>query len=239
MLPNAMSIDATIDERLPDGLGGRWYGVYCAQVKDLRDPDGVGRVKVALPWAPDAAGSSYEAWARLATLAAGNDRGSFWVPDVGDEVLVAFEGGDPRRPYVLGSLWNGKDAPPKRMDGAGANTIKAFKSRSGIQVTFDDAEGHPTLTLETPGGRKLTLRDGPGSLEITDSQGNTLKMESSGVTLTATTVTINAGSKLDITAGIVNVNAGISKFSGVVKSDTNITNSTVSASYTPGAGNIW
>lgn len=233
-------LDATIDERVPEGLGGRWYGVYPAQVRDVRDPDGRGRVKVALPWAPDPKGdASYEVWARIATLAGGNNRGTWWIPDVDDEVLVAFEGGDPRRPYILGGLWNGRDNPPESMDGSGQNNLKVLRSRNGLKVTLDDQDGQESLILETPGGRKITLKDGPGSVEITDGQGNTLKMESSGVTLTANMVTINAGAKMDVTAGVVNVNAGMSKFSGVVKSDTNITNATVSASYTPGAGNIW
>jgi uncharacterized protein involved in type VI secretion and phage assembly len=235
--PDAM--EATMDERAASGLGGRWYGVYPAQVRDLRDPDGRGRVKVALPWSPDAGGAGYEAWARLATLAAGNNRGTWWVPDVDDEVLVAFEGGDPRRPYVLGVLWNGVDAPPAAMDGSGQNDLKVIRSRNGLKVTLDDADGRESITIETPGGRKLSLTDGPGALELTDGQGNSLKMEASGVTLTATTLTINAGAKMDVSAGMVSVNAGMSKFSGVVKSDTVITNTTVSATYTPGAGNIW
>ena len=233
-------LESTIDERIPSGLGGRWYGVYPAQVRDIKDPDGQGKVKVALPWSPDPPGEDgYETWARIATMGAGKQRGAFWIPDVDDEVLVAFEGGDPRRPYVLGGLWNGKDDPPEAMDGAGKNPLKVLRSRNGVKVTLDDADGQEKLILETPGGCKLTMRDGPGSIEITDGQGNTLKMEASGVTLTANMLTLNAGSKMDVTAGMVNVNAGMSKFSGVVKSDTNITNATVSTSYTPGAGNIW
>jgi uncharacterized protein involved in type VI secretion and phage assembly len=233
-------MEATFGEREAEGLGGRWYGVYPALVRDIRDPDNLGRVRVALPWSPDAAGDgSYEVWARLTTLAAGNGRGTWWVPDVDDEVLVAFEGGDVRRPYVIGCLWNGADKPPETMDGAGNNSLKVFHSRTGNKLTFDDTDGQSTITLETPGGRKLSLKDGPGVVEINDGQGNSLKMEASGITLTATSLTINAGSKMDVTAGLVNVNSGMSKFSGVVKSDTNITNSTISASYTPGAGNIW
>lgn len=233
------SLDATIDERIPDGLGGRWYGVFPAQVRDVRDPEGRGRVEVVLPWAPDAAGSSYAVWARVATLAAGNQHGTFWIPDVADEVLVAFEAGDVRRPYVLGSLWNGKDQPPEQMDGAGRNPLKVLQTRSGVRVTMDDSDGRSSLTLETPGGRKVTLRDGPGVLELNDGQGNSVKLEASGLTITANKVTINAGAKLDVTAATVSVNSGISSFSGVIKSDTNITNATVSTSYTPGAGNIW
>lgn len=232
-------LDATIDERLPGGLGGRWYGVYPAKVTGLRDGDGQGRVRVSLPWAPDAnGGSGYEAWARVATLAGGNNRGTWWLPDIGDEVLISFEGGDPRHPYVLGGLWNGRDAPPESMDAGEKNHKKVLRSRNGVKVTLDDEDGRERLTLETPGGRKLTLQDGPGAVEITDGQGNTIKMEASGITITANMVTINAGAKMDVTAGMVNVSAGISKFSGVVKSDVVITNTTISATYTPGAGNI-
>ena len=85
----------------------RWYGVYLGLVTDLNDPDGQGRVKVSCRGRPDPGGGAYEAWARLATLMGGDNRGTWFVPDIDDEVLVAFEGGDPRRPYVLGGLWNG------------------------------------------------------------------------------------------------------------------------------------
>ena len=228
------------DERVPGGLGGRFYGLYPARVTDIKDPDSQGRVKVALPWAADAAGGGrYEAWARLATLMGGNNRGSWFVPDVEDEILVGFEAGDPRRPYVVGSLWNGKDAPPESMDGAGRNAKKVLRSRNGVVITLDDTDGQETLTLETPGGQKVTLKDGPGSIEVKDSNGNSLKMETSGITVNASAkVTINA-STAEISAGMLTVNAGMSKFSGVVQADTVITNSVVSASYTPGAGNVW
>src|SRR4051794_30031887 len=95
-------------ERAATGPGGLFYGVYPAVVTDLADPDSQGRVKVRLPWSPDPGGSSYEVWARLAVPLAGNNRGTWFVPDKNDEVLVAFEGGQPRRPYVVGCLWNGQ-----------------------------------------------------------------------------------------------------------------------------------
>jgi uncharacterized protein involved in type VI secretion and phage assembly len=228
-----------IDGRLPLGYGGLFYGAYPALVTDIADPDGQGRVKVKLPWSPDADGAAYEAWARLATMMAGNNRGSWFVPDENDEVLVMFEAGNPRRPYVIGALWNGSDAPPESMDGAGNNYIKAIRSRNGVKITLDDTDGQETFIVETPGGQKMTLKDGPGSVEIADSNGNSIKLETAGVTVTASAkVTINA-STVEISAGMVTVNAGMSKFSGVVQADTVITNSVVSASYTPGAGNIW
>ncbi|HEY3301934.1 MAG TPA: phage baseplate assembly protein V [Candidatus Binatia bacterium] len=232
-------IETIVDSRVPAGLGGRWYGVYPALVSDVNDPDGQGRVKVTLPWSPDTGGGRYEAWARMATLMGGNNRGSWFIPDIGDEVLVMFESGDARRPYVLGGLWNGTDSPPESMDGAGKNYKKVIRSRNGVKVTLDDTDGQEKLILETPGGQKMTMKDGPGSVEIVDSNGNSVKLETSGITVNASAkVTINA-SQVAISAGMVTVDAGMSKFSGVVQADTVISNSVISASYTPGAGNIW
>jgi uncharacterized protein involved in type VI secretion and phage assembly len=228
-----------IDERVPGGLGGRFYGMYPALVSDIKDPDNTGRVKVTLPWAPSSGGARYEVWARLATMMGGSNRGTWFVPDVNDEVLIGFEGGDPRRPYVVGGLWNGSDSPPETMDGSGQNNKKVIRSRNGVKVTMDDQSGQETLIMETPAGQKITLKDGPGSLEIVDSNGNSVKLESSGVTVTASAkVTINA-SIVELSAGSVTVNAGFSQFSGVVQADTVIANSVISSSYTPGAGNIW
>lgn len=232
-------LDMLFQERVPAGLGGRWYGVYPGLVSDIADPDGQGRVKITLPWSPDTQGARYEAWARIATLMAGKQRGSWFIPDVNDEVLVAFESGDPRRPYVLGGLWNGSDDPPESMDGAGNNYKKVIRSRNGVKCTLDDQDGQEKLILETPGGQKATLKDGPGSIEIVDSNGNSVKLEASGITVTASAkVTVNA-SQVAISAGMVTVDAGMSRFSGVVQADTVISNSVISASYTPGAGNIW
>ena len=232
--------DQDIDRRVAAGFGGRFYGVYPARVVDVVDPEGQGRVRVELPWSPDPDDDSYEAWARLATLMAGPDRGSWFVPDEDDEVLITFEAGNPRRPYVVGALWNGQDAPPEQMDGSGRNNKKVLRSRNGVQVTLDDTDGRETLKLETPGGQTVTLKDGPGVIEARDSNGNSVKMESSGVTVNSSSkVTINAGASAEVNAGTVTVNAGMSTFSGVVQASTVITNSVVSASYTPGAGNIW
>jgi uncharacterized protein involved in type VI secretion and phage assembly len=233
------AFEEILDARVAAGLGGRWYGCYPALVSDIKDPDGQGRVKVTLPWAPDTGSGRYEAWARLATLMAGKNRGSWFIPDVNDEVVVMFEGGDTRRPYVVGAVWNGSDSPPESMDGAGNNYKKVLRSRNGVKVTLDDQDGQEKFICETPGGQKITLKDGPGSVEVVDSNGNSIKLETAGVTVTASAkVTVNA-STVAISAGMVTVDAGMSKFSGVVKADTVISNSVISASYTPGAGNIW
>ncbi len=225
--------------RVPSGLGGRWYGVYPALVSDIRDPDGQGRVRLTLPWSPDTAGERYEVWARVATLMGGNNRGSWFIPDVNDEVLVVFEGGDPRRPYVIGGLWNGSDSPPETMDGAGRNDKKVIRSRNGVKVTLDDTTGQEKLILETPGGQKVTLKDGPGSVFVEDSNGNSVKLEPSGVTVTASSKVTVSASLVEVSASMVTVSAATSKFSGIVQCDTLISNTVISAAYTPGAGNIW
>ncbi len=126
------------------------------------------------------------------------------------------------------------------MDGTGENNIKVLRSRNGVQITLDDQDGQEQLVLETPGGQNLRLTDGPGSVEIEDSNGNSVKLESSGITVTASgAITVNAGSVVKVSAGMLIVDAGMTRFSGVVQADTVIANSTVSSSYTPGAGNIW
>ncbi|MCK6546760.1 phage baseplate assembly protein V [Myxococcota bacterium] len=232
-------LDPRVDLRLPVGYGGLFYGVYPAEVVDVTDPEGQGRVKVRLPWAPDTGSASYEVWARLATMMAGNDRGTWFVPDVEDEVLVAFAAGDPRFPFVVGALWNGRDTPPESMDRAGRNDIKAIHSRSGVKIVLDDAAGAERLLLETPGGQRVTLADGGGSITVEDSNGNSVKLESSGITITAASKVTVQASTVEVSAASVTVNAGMSRFSGVVQADTVVTNSIVAASYTPGAGNIW
>jgi uncharacterized protein involved in type VI secretion and phage assembly len=232
-------IDGVLNSRTAAGLGGHWYGVYPALVSDIKDPDSQGRIKITLPWSPDTGSERYEVWARLATMMGGNNRGTWFIPDVNDEVLAMFEAGDPRRPYVIGALWNGSDTPPDSMDGGGNNYRKVICSRNGVKITLDDTDGQEKFIAETPGGQKLSLKDGPGAVWIEDSNGNSVKLESAGITVTASAkVTVNA-SLVEVSASMVTVNSGMSKFSGVVQCDTLISNSVVSASYTPGAGNIW
>lgn len=238
MIPDLDILERVLP-RSATGLGGRWYGVYPALVMDISDPDGQGRVKVSLPWSPDGSSARYEVWARLSTLMGGNNRGSWFIPDVNDEVLVSFAAGDPRWPFVLGGLWNGSDKPPESMDGAGNNNLKVLRSRNGVKVTLDDQDGQEKMILETPGGQKVTLKDGAGAIEIQDSNGNSIKLESAGITINASAKVTVSASQVTVSTSLLTVDAGMSKFSGVVKADTVITNSIIAASYTPGAGNIW
>ena len=225
---------ANVAKETDHEAGGVVKGVAIAVVTQNQDPDNLCRVKVSFPW-HDKPSESY--WARLATPMAGDNRGLVVIPEVGDEVLVAFEREDLRFPCVLGGLWNGSDGPPQSMDSQ--NNIKLFCSRNKVKITFDDQSGQEKLILETPAGQTVTLKDGPGSIEAKDSNGNSIKMEASGITVEAAAkVTVNAA-QVAISAAMVTVDAGMSRFSGVVQADTVIANSVVSASYTPGAGNIW
>ena len=232
-------IPGTDPQQLSQGPD-RLVGVYPALVTDVQDPDGQGRVKVSLPFVNGAEGPQAAAWARLATFMAGADRGSWFIPEVNDEVLVAFLAGDARHPVVIGALWNGVDAPPETMDAE--NNLRSITSRSGHRLLFDDTAAAEKLVLETAGGHRLTLDDASGgTVTLEHSNGASMTIDSSGtVAITALNrITMDAPAGLQITASTVTVEAGISTFSGVVKADTVTTNSVVSASYTPGAGNVW
>jgi uncharacterized protein involved in type VI secretion and phage assembly len=156
---------------------------------------------------------------------------------VDDEVLVGFEAGDPRRPYVVGMLWNGSDAPPEQMDSD--NNLKTILSRTGIRITMDDTQGSVKLTFSTPGGHSLVFDDGDQSITATDTAGNTIKMESANISISAVAKVKVDAPLIEASAGMVTVDAGMSKFSGIVQCDTLIANAVVSASYTPGVGNLW
>ncbi len=209
-------------------------GVYSASVLNNHDPEGLARVRVRVSGLADTTGGT-ELWARVATMMAGRSCGTWFMPDVGDEVLVAFERGELKVPYVIGALWNAKARPPAGADGA--NGMKLIRSRNGVTLRIHDDTSNNRLVFETPGGQRMRLQDGPGSVLIEDSHGNSVTLGTSGVTVNASAkVTIKA-STVEINAGLVTVNAGMSRFSGVLQCDTLVSNAVISASYSPGAGN--
>ncbi|MCA9911533.1 MAG: type IV secretion protein Rhs [Anaerolineae bacterium] len=220
-------------ERAATGLGGRFYGVHPATVSDNQDPLGQGRVAVLLPMFGDT-DSAAMLWARVAVPFAGNNRGTWFIPDVDDEVLVAFESGDAARPIVIGSLWNWVDRPPETMDSQ--NSKKRIVTRTGVEITLDDDDR--ALTLKTPAGRTLTFDDTTDTVEINDNTGNTIKITNGEISVSATTKVKIAAAVVEIEANMITADTGMAQFSGVVKCDTMIANSVVASSYTPGAGNI-
>lgn len=219
--------------------------MYPALVIDHQDPAQMGRVMVALPWVPDAGGISgiekgqqYVAWARLATLAAGSSRGSWFLPDIDDEVLVSFEAGIPSRPVVVGALWNGKDTPPVVADQG--NTVKLIRTRGGSEIRFHDQEGEETVEIRTAGGQSIRLANTQGgTVQISDGNGNNVSLGVNGIVLDSPAGIQLSGSTITLDAGMVKINSGMASCTGVVKCDTLITNAVVASSYTPGAGNIW
>jgi uncharacterized protein involved in type VI secretion and phage assembly len=125
-----------------DGAG-RVYGVATGIVTNNKDPEGLGRVKLKFPWLSDSEESD---WARVASPMAGDDRGLYLLPEVDDQVLVAFEHGDPAYPYVIGALWNAKHKPPAKNDD-GKNDVRLLKSRSGHIVRLNDKSGEETIEI--------------------------------------------------------------------------------------------
>ena len=218
----------------------RLFGVYSAIVVDIKDPDAQGRVKVQLPSLPGSKGDNgYSLWARLCTLMAGNSSGTWFVPNVNDEVLVTFEAGDPSSPFVIGALWNGIDRPPETMDPDGKNERRTLRSRNGVKITFEDQGGLGMLTLETPGGNLVQIKDEPSEITLRHSSGAQILITDASVAITSNgSVSVNA-SEVKLAAGSVKFDSGKVEVSGQIICDTMSAKSVKSESYTPGAGNIW
>ncbi len=219
-------------------MPGLCQGVYLAEVASIDDPQNLARVQVRIFNFDGVDAQDGPVWARVASAFAGNNRGAFLIPDVGDEVLISFVNGDARYPIVLGGLWNGTDTAPETISG-GRNLRKVIRSKNGVKITLEDEDGQEKFIVETPGGQSLTLADGPGKITIEDSNGNTLETEAAGITVTAAAkVTVNAP-QVAVSAAMVSVDAAMSTFSGIVKCDTLIATTVISTTYTPGAGNVW
>jgi len=208
-------------------------------VTSVEDPDVMNRVKVRLLAYDGFDSQQSEHWARVAVPFAGANRGAFFIPDVGDEVLVSFVNGDPRFPVVIGSMWNGSDSAPETLGGDRVDRW-TIVGKQGTRIAIEEEqEGQATIKLSTPGGVTAEFTDiGGGKIECV-AAGTTITVDNSGVTIECPgTVRVN-GAMVKISAGMVTVDAGMSRFSGVVQCDTLITNSVISSSYTPGAGNVW
>lgn len=151
-------------------------GLQVGVVTSNEDPDGEHRVRVRLPLLGL---SSDGLWARVASLDAGDDRGFFFRPEIGDEVAVGFLGDDPCHPLILGMLHSSAKAAP--LEGSDDNHEKMFKSRSGMRVHFDDDK--IVMTLDTPAGNSIVLNEDEKSLTLADQNGNKIKLDSDGIHL--------------------------------------------------------
>lgn len=136
-----------------------WQGCAVGLVTDLNDPEQSGRVKVRYPWLDDEVTSH---WARMRVGQGGGSRGNFVRPEIGDEVLLLFEQGDPNQPWIIGVLWNGKDAPPGPGNPDGKNDAKWIQSRAGHQLTFNDGGDGGFIDFHDGKQRLHTKFDVPG-----------------------------------------------------------------------------
>ena len=228
-----------MDGSMPFARPAGWQtACQLAEVVSISDPDNLNRVQVRLLAFDGIEGQDMPLWARVVAPFAGDDRGTFFLPDLGDEVLVAFMQGDARYPLVLGGVWSGKNAAPASI-GASGNVIKRIRSKNGIQITLEDQQGQEKLILETPGGQKITLQDGPGAITIEDANGNSVKLATSALTIQASSTVKIEAPKVDVSAGMVTVDTALAKFSGIVKCEVLQATTVISSAYTPGAGNIW
>jgi uncharacterized protein involved in type VI secretion and phage assembly len=192
--------------------GQRENGIVIGIVTDLNDPDRLGRVEVTYPHLNDE--KSY--WARLVTLMAGQNRGVFFRPEVNDEVLVALEHGDPRRPYILGALWSKTDTPPADDGQPTQNNWRFMKSRSGHIIKLDDSQDAEKIEiLDKDGARKVIIDSAGQKIQIICDTGNievkagagSVKVEAREVEVKATqNMTLQAQGTMTITGATVNIN---------------------------------
>jgi uncharacterized protein involved in type VI secretion and phage assembly len=172
-------------------------GVAVGLVTDNKDPDGLGRVRITFPTRSD---DEIGHWARIAVLMAGAGRGTFFLPEVGDEVLVAFEGGNIKRPYVLGGLWNGKDKPPE-VNADGKNNLRVVKSRSGHLIRLDDTAGAEKIEIvDKSGGNSITVDTAGNTITITSAADVTIEAPQGTLKLSAKTIEISSSANAEVKA---------------------------------------
>jgi uncharacterized protein involved in type VI secretion and phage assembly len=181
-----------------DRAAQRIYGVTVGVVTNNQDPDGLGRVKVRFPWL---SGEDESHWARVAAPMAGKERGIYFLPEVEDEVLVAFEHGDPRFPYVLGALWNGKDAPPAKNDD-GKNNLRVIKSRSGHIIRLSDEDGKEKIEIIDKSEKNSVVIDtASNTITVTTDKDITLSASKGTIKLDAQKIEIKSSADMKIEAG--------------------------------------
>jgi len=201
--PGSHRADGDAATRAAAGLVAPVHGLQVGVVVSNEDPDGEHRVRIRMPMV-DAADEGI--WARVASLDAGSDRGFFFRPEVGDEVVAGFLDDDPRRAVILGMLHS--SAKPAPLQGSDDNHQKLFKSRAGMRLFFDD--DRKVLVLDTPAGNALTLSEADKSLVLADQNGNSITLDAEGIRIesatafqakAATEVALESGTSFGAKAG--------------------------------------
>ncbi|MET7030327.1 type VI secretion system Vgr family protein [Sediminicola luteus] len=183
-----------------------------AVVKENDDPDKLGRIRVAFFWQEK---NMLSPWLRLANAYSGSEMGFYFIPEVGDEVLVGFEGGNAEKPYVLGSMYHGKNKPEASWVNQN-NDFKGILTRSKLKIAFDDKKKE--TTIETPGGNKVVLSDDDKSIIMHDQHKNKVELTKGGISLDSLKdIEITSKGKVIIkgTTGIDISSAASAKMSGL------------------------
>ena len=198
-------VDMMVGQQGSSGGDKGIKGVAFATVTNNQDPDGLGRIKVKYRCRNTEDESD---WARIITFMAGNEMGGYFLPEVGDEVLVAFENGDIDHPVILGTLWSGKMKPPEK-NSDGKNNRRLIKSRSGHLVILDDKNGSEKIEIIDKSGKNLLRIDTTtNTIEITSDQDIKLTATKGKISLNClelemkatTTAKIEANASLDLKA---------------------------------------
>lgn len=179
-------------------------GVVIALVTDNQDPQNLARVKVSYPVLSSELESD---WIRMVSFMAGNDRGGYFLPEVGDEVLVAFAFGNINSPYVIGALYNGVDKPPQNNED-GENNIREIRSRSGSVIRFNDKESAETVEIiDKTGNNKIVITTEDNTISISTDQDINLTAPKGTVAINAQDISLNATNSISLSGGEVKINA--------------------------------
>ncbi|MCF6331938.1 MAG: type VI secretion system tip protein VgrG [Draconibacterium sp.] len=201
--PKWFSETVDINDAPASGLVSAVNGLQVGIVTQLEDPDVEDRIKVRLPIVDN---ESEGIWARISTLDAGENRGSFFRPEIDDEVIVGFINGNPKDAIVLGMM--NSSAKPAPISATDDNNEKGFVTRSEMKVIFNDDE--VSMTLKTPNGNKMVISDADGGIKFEDENGNSIEMNSDGITIeSATAINYKSGTDMTIESDTnLNIKAG-------------------------------
>lgn len=202
LAPQWFSDERELAETPAAGLLPPVHGLQIGIVVQLEgDPDGEDRVLVTMPIMQN---DSEGVWARVATLDAGENRGSFFRPEINDEVVLGFFNDDPRDPVIVGML--NSSAKPAPVTASDDNHVKGFVSRSGMKLLFDDDK--KSITMETPAGKKIIVDEDAGAITVQDENGNVLEMSASGITIeSAADLTLKAAGDISVEGTNINEKA--------------------------------
>ena len=209
-----------INDRPSSGLFAAIHGLQVGIVTDLVDPDGEDRVQIKCPIIDN---NSDGIWARIASLDAGEKRGIFFRPEIGDEVIVGFINDNPNYAIVLGML--NSSAKPAPLTASNDNPEKGFITRSEIKFVFNDQK--KSVVLETPGGKKITVDDDAGEIKLEDENSNVIKMNADGIKMESNgKISLKAAQDLTIEGMNVSIKAS-AQFKGEGSAGAEISTSAV------------